>query len=104
MPNKHSLRGLKFTPTLKSNSIQLTCSLKAFAHKLRLAEYFDDHNIMPVDHKNKSSESKSNFYPPKYRSKELETNISFINNIDITSRKSYQTNNFSPKEWTDLKI
>ena len=30
------LRGLKFTPTPKSKSIELTCGLKAFPHKLRL--------------------------------------------------------------------
>ena len=33
------LRGLKFTPTPQSNSIQLTCDLKIFAHKLRLTEF-----------------------------------------------------------------
>ena len=48
------LRGLKFTPTPQSNSIQLTCDLKTFAHKLRLTEYFDDHNVTPTDQKNES--------------------------------------------------
>ena len=43
------LRVLKFTPTPQSNSIQLTCDLKTFAHKLRLTEYFDDHNVTPMD-------------------------------------------------------
>ena len=43
------LRGLKFTPTLKNNSIQLTWDLKTFAHKLRLTEYFEDHNVTTTD-------------------------------------------------------
>ena len=43
------LRGLKFTPTPQSNSIQLTCDLKIFAHKLTLTEYFDNHNVTPID-------------------------------------------------------
>ena len=46
---------------------------------------------------------KSNFYPPRNRNKELETHISFINNIDITNDKSNKKNNFSPKEWTELR-
>ena len=43
------LRGLKFTPALQSNCIQLTCDVKTFAHKLRLTKYFDDHNATPID-------------------------------------------------------
>ena len=40
------LRFLKFIATPKSKSIQLT-----FAQKLRLMEYFDDHNVTPIDQK-----------------------------------------------------
>ena len=80
------LRGLKFTPAPQSNSIQLACDLKTFAHKLRLTEYLGDHNVTPIDQKNKSLlKGKSIFYPPRNRNKELETHISFINNIDITN-------------------
>ena len=42
------LRGLKFIPTPQSNTIQLTCDLKTFAHKLRLTEYFDGHNVTSI--------------------------------------------------------
>ena len=98
------LRGLKFTPTPQSNSIQLTCDLKTFAHKLRLTEYFDDHNVTTIDQKNESLvQGKSMFYPPRNRNKELETHISFINNIDIANEKSNKKSNFSPKEWTKLR-
>ena len=98
------LRGLKFFPTPQSNSIQLTCTLKTFAHKLRLTEYFDDHNVMPVDQKNESLvKGKSIFYPPRNRNKELETHNSFINNIVITNEKSNKKSNFSPKEWIELR-
>ena len=45
------LRGLKFIPTPKSNSVQLKCELKTFAHKPRLTEDFDNHNVAPVDQK-----------------------------------------------------
>ena len=48
------LRGLKFTPTPKTKSIQLTFHLKTFTHKLRITEYFDDHKIKPIDQKNES--------------------------------------------------
>ena len=76
------LRGLKFTPTPQSNSIQLTFDLKTFAHKLRLTKYFDNHNVPPIDQKNESLvKGKSIFYSPRNRNKELETYISFINNI-----------------------
>ena len=98
------LRGLKFTPTPQSNSIQLTCDLKTFAHKLRLTKYFDDHNVTPIDQENEPLvKCKSNFYPPRNRNKELETHISFINNIDIANEKSNKKSNFSPKKWTDLR-
>ena len=43
------------------------------------------------------------FYPPRNRNKELETHISFINNIDIANEKSNKKSNFSPKEWTELR-
>ena len=42
------------------------------------------------------------FYPPRNRNKELETHISFINNIDIANDKSNKKSIFSPKEWTEL--
>ena len=75
------LWGLKFTPTSQNNSIPLTCDLKTFAHKLRLTEYFDNHNVTLMDQKNESLvQGKSIFYPPRTRNKELETYISFINN------------------------
>ena len=45
----------------------------------------------------------ANFYPPKNKSKELETNISFINNIDIANQKSNKTGNFSPKKMDRVK-
>ena len=83
------LRDLKFTPTPESNSIQLECDLKTFAHKLRLTEYINDHNVTPIDQKKKSLvRGKSMFYPQRNRNKELETHISFINNIDIANEKS----------------
>ena len=66
------LRGLKFTATPQSNSIQLACDLKTFAHNLRLTEYFDDHNVMPIDQKNESLvQGKSMFYPRRNRNKEF---------------------------------
>ena len=98
------LRGLRFTPTPQSNSIQLTCDLKTFAHKLRLTEYFDNHNVMTIEQKNESLvQGKSMFDPARNRNKELETHISFINNIDIANEKSNKKGNFSPKEWTELR-
>ena len=94
---------MKFTPTPQSNSIQLTCDLKTLAHKLSLTEYFDDHNVTTIDQKNESLvQGKSMFYPPRNRNKELETHISFINNIDIANEKSNKSN-FSPKEWAELR-
>ena len=70
-----------------------------FVHKLRLTEYFDDHNLTPIDQKIESLvKVKSNFFPPRNRNKELDTHISFINNIDITNKKSNKKSNFSPKE------
>ena len=100
MPNKHSLKSLKFTPTPKNNSSQLTCDLKTFTRKLRPTECFDDNNITPIDQKHESLvKGKPNFYPPRNRSKELEKHISFINNIDTANEKSIKKkSNFSPKE------
>ena len=48
------LRDLKFTSTPKHSSIKLTCDLKTFAHRLRLTEYFDDHNVTSIDQQNDS--------------------------------------------------
>ena len=43
------------------------------------------------------------FYPPRNRNKELETHISFINNIDIANEKSNKKSNFSSEEWAELR-
>ena len=95
---------MKLTPTLQSNSVQLTCDLKTFAHKLRLTEYFDCHNVTPTGLENESLiKGKSIFFPPRNRNEELETHISFINDIDIANEKSNKESNFSPKEWTELR-
>ena len=83
------LRGLKFTPTPQSDSIQLTCHLKTFPQKLKLTEYFDDHKVTSIDQKNEPLvKGKSIFFPLRNINKELETYISFLNNIDITNEKS----------------
>ena len=56
------LIGLKFIPTPKSKSIQLTCHPKAFANKPRQTEYFDDHNLTLVNQTNESLvQGNSNF-------------------------------------------
>ena len=69
-----------------------------FVHKIRLTEYFDDHNVTPIDQKIESVvKVKSNFFPPRNRT-ELETHISLINNIDIANKKSNKKSNFSTKE------
>ena len=61
---------LLFTPIPQSNSIQLTCDLKIFEDKLRLTEYFYDHNVMPIEQKNESLvKGKSIFYLPRNRNK-----------------------------------
>ena len=88
------LRGLKFTPTSQSSSIQLTCDLKTF----------DDQYVMPIDQKNESLlQGKSNLYSPRNSNNKFEIRISFINNIDITNEKSNKKSNFAPKEWTELR-
>ena len=59
---------------------------------------------MPIDQKNESLvKDTSNFYHPSDRKTELESHISFINNIDITNKKSNKKSNFLPKEWTKLR-
>ena len=89
MPTSFLLRGLKFTPTPKSNNIQLRCDLKTFGQKLRLTDFFDNHNVTSVDQKHESLvKGKSNFYPPRNRNKGLDTDISFINNLDIANERS----------------
>ena len=71
---------------------------------LRLTEYFDDHNVTTIDQKNESLvQGKSIFYPPRNRNKELETHISFINNIDIANEKSNKKSNFSAKQCAELR-
>ena len=43
------------------------------------------------------------FYPPRNRNKELETHISFINNINTDNEKSNKKRNFLPNEWAELR-
>lgn len=38
--------------------------VRTFAHKLRLTEYFHDHDVTPIDKKKIESLGKSMFYPP----------------------------------------
>ena len=42
---------LKFTPSTKINSIQLTCDFKTFKQKFRLTEYFGDLKVTSIDQK-----------------------------------------------------
>ena len=39
---------LKFTPSTKINSIQLTCDFKTFKQKFRLTEYFGDLKVTSI--------------------------------------------------------
>ena len=91
---------MKFTLLPQSSSIQLKCDLKTFAHKLRLTEYFGYHKVSLIDQKNESLvKGKLVFYLPRNRNTEMETHISVINNIDITSKEPNKKCNFSLKEW-----
>ena len=88
---------MKLTCTPRNNSIQLSCDHKIFAHKLKLIEYFDHYNVAPVDQKDVSLvQGKLDFLPLRERNKELETHIGFMNNINVTDKKSNK--NFLLKE------
>ena len=66
-------RGLKFTPTSKSNTIELKSDIQEFTRKLRLSEYFHSENLGSSQETRESGSGP----PPRNRSKFLDT-IDFL--------------------------
>lgn len=63
-------RGLKFSPTPKSNDVQLASDIRSFSRKLRLMEYFKDSD----NESNSDSlfKNASTFNPPRGRNRSLD--------------------------------
>ena len=60
------LRGLKFTPTLKHNNIELKSNLQSYTHRLRLAEFFQN---------KETNDSEENLFQKRSTFAHLETGI-----------------------------
>ena len=97
-------KGLKFTPTPKTNTFELKSDIRNFSRKLRLIEFFateqGGHEEEESIHQNKSS-----FCPPINRDKKLDAAINFINGLNLSQPESNKSN-LSKKQWkgiNDLK-
>ena len=97
-------KGLKFTPTPKTNTFELKSDIRNFSRKLRLIEFFateqGGHEEEESIHQNKSS-----FCPPVNRDKKLDAAINFINGLNLSQPESNKSN-LSKKQWkgiNDLK-
>ena len=88
------MRGLNFTPTPSKNHIELKSDVQAFTRKLRLMEFF--HHSGNEKEKNDPHDSlvkpKAFFSPPRNRSKELDRQTDFLNNLEIKHNKSSKSN------------
>ena len=97
-------KGLKFTPTPKTNTFEFKSDIRNFSRKLRLIEFFateqGGHEEEESIHQNKSS-----FCPPVNRDKKLDAAINFINGLNLSQPESTKSN-LSKKQWkgiNDLK-
>ena len=93
-------KGLKFTPTPKTNTFELKSDIRNFSRKLRLIEFFateqGGHEEEESIHRNKSS-----FCPPVNRDKKLDAPINFINGLNLSQPESDKSN-LSKKQWKGI--
>ena len=85
-------RGLKFTPTPKQNRNELKTDLQEFSRKMRLLEFFNDHQANGDD--KSLVKNPSNFVPPKSEDKYLNIFIDATTNYHkqhTTAKKSNLT-------------
>ena len=98
------MRGLNFTPTPAKNHIELKSDIHAFTRKLRLTEFF--HSSEKDKERNDPNDSlvkpKAHFNPPRNRSKELDRQIDFLNNLELQPNANLKSN-FSKQEWIELR-
>lgn len=90
-------RGLKFTPTPKSNTTELKTDIKEFGRKLRLLEHFNDSH---TNHDNSLAKNKSNFVPPKSTDEYLNIFLEATSNYHQQNTQSPNTrrNNLTRNE------
>ena len=99
------LKGLKFTPTPRSNQIELKTDIKEFCRKLRLAEFFHKENESEqVQTRDKSLvKDKSNFYPPKNRNHTLDSVSQYLEQQELAPKIGKPKSNVNKLEWDALK-
>jgi len=99
------LNGLKFTPTPKTNTIQLKSDIQDFSRKLRLNEFFykeDVSDIEPASSNDPLLKNNSKFYPPRNRNRDLDHNIDLLSNLDLESIQIREKSNFTKHDWREL--
>ena len=94
------LRGLKFTPTPKRNTIQLKSDIHNYTRKLRLTEFF--HNTPENNNLQNLFKTKSHFTPSRNRDRDLDHQIDILNNLDLEGMDLSSNNNLSKTEQSEL--
>ena len=99
--------GLKFTPTPRSNHVELKSDVKNFCRKLRLIEYWADKNDSTNQNDSDPSlvKNPSNFNPPPHRNIILDTYIDYLTKypLDETRQNKKKISpNLKKDEWSAI--
>ena len=99
--------GLKFTPTPRSNHVELKSDVKEFCRKLRLIEYWADKNDSTNQNDFDPSlvKNPSNFNPPSHRNIILDTYIDYLTKYpfdETCQNKKKISPNLKKDEWSAI--
>ena len=88
-------KGLKYTPTPRSNTIETENDIHNFTRKLRLTEYFANENDITYND--------ITFTPPRNRNKKLDIVVDYLNNQNFDKTASKNKSDISKNEWEAIK-
>ena len=97
-------RGLTFCPTPKHiNLAELSADIKDFTRRMRLKEYFHDHNNSAQPNEHNPFHNKSSWTPPTDRDHALNTYVDAIKHDILTVNRNHITDNLTKDERQALR-
>ena len=97
-------KGLKFTPTLRRNTIEMEKYIHNFTRKLKLTEYFANENDITFDEQTQPLvKNKGTLHPPRNRNKTLDVVADYLNNQNFDNAATKNKSNISKNEWEAIK-
>ena len=97
-------RGLTFCPTPKRiNLAELSADINDFTRRMRLKEYFHDHNNSTQPNEHNPFHNKSSWTPPTDRDPALNTYVDAIKHDILTVNRNHITDNLTKDERQALR-